>query len=104
MKRPVEPPETSEAQQSPDLPTSPKPFNIFEGLSQEPLPPAEGPSIPTAAPVQKEHNVSNTASSDASLSAENSSASTGRNSLNSTYILIAIIALILGVIIGIVLK
>jgi hypothetical protein len=99
MKRPVEPPETSEAQQNPALPPSPKPFNIFEGVTQEPLPPVEGSSAPTGTLVK--NYTSNTASSAASSSIENPSASTGRGS---AYILIAIVALILGVIIGIVLK
>jgi hypothetical protein len=104
MKRPVEPPETSEAQQSPDLPTSPKPFNIFEGLSQEPLPPAQETSAPGAALVQKENDVSKTIPEAASSRVENATASAPQKSLNSTYILIAIVALILGVVIGIVLK
>ena len=99
MRRPVEPAEKTEAQQSPELPSSPKPFNIFEGVPQEPL-----SSVDTSTPsdaVQKQQGVPNGAS--ASLTNEPSE-SIGRSSLNSTYILIAVVALILGVIIGIVLK
>ena len=100
MRRPVEPAEKTEAQQSPELPPSPKPFNIFEGVPQEPLPSVDA-SIPNNA-VQKQQGVPNPAP--ASLTNEKPSEATGRTSLNSTYILVAVVALILGVIIGIVLK
>ncbi len=100
MRRPVEPAEKTEAQQSPELPPSPKPFNIFEGVPQEPL-----SSVDTSTPsdaVQKQQGILNGAS--ASLTSEKTSESIERSSLNSTYIVIAVVALILGVIIGIVLK
>ena len=106
MKRPVEPGEfdqtPEEAQGSP-----PKPFDMFAGLVQEPLPPVQGElsSVkPMGALVQREAGLpgEETSREDSTMKGDVVVDERGRGW--SVYVLIAVVALVVGVVVGFVLK